>query len=174
MKGTIYLLLAVAIVLLSANISSAQQTRPSLREKLVFGGNVGGYWDGDYANISIQPTVGYKFNSFLTGYVMPGYSYYSEGNQDQSTWSLGAMLRALPIPQMYLSCEYGHHWSTYKYGNRSNTKSQYESLWLGGGYRQYISRNGYIYIGASYNVLHDKDNNLYEAWQPQVGVVFGI
>ncbi|MFV0506584.1 MAG: hypothetical protein ACK5L5_07735 [Bacteroidales bacterium] len=174
MRKTIYSLMIAVALLLSVNVVFAQQTKPSLREKMVFGGNVGGYWNSDYANISIQPTVGYRFTNFLTGYVTPGYSYYSEGTQNQSTWSLGAMLRVLPIPQTYLSCEYGHHWSTYNYGNRVSSKSQYESLWLGGGYRQYISRNGYIYIGAAYNVLHDKDNNLYETWQPQVGVVFGI
>lgn len=174
MKKIIYSLVVAVVLLLSVNEALAQQTRPTLREKLEFGGNIGGYWDGDNANISIQPTVGYRFTSYLTGYVMPGYSYYKGGSQNQYTWSLGAMLRALPIPQIYLSCEYGHHWSTSKYGSRTDYKSQYETLWLGGGYRQYIGGRGYVYIGASYNVLHDKDDSLYEAWQPQVGVVFGI
>lgn len=141
-------------------------------ERVNFGGGFGLSLGNNFTNITIAPSAIYNFNdrfAFGTGLQ---YSYLKERNLYSSN-VFGVNLIGLfnPIEEIQLSLELEQINVNNKYENLVvNARESFwnTGLFLGGGYRQ---EN--VTIGGRFNVLFDRDNDIYgSAFMPFVRVFF--
>ncbi len=139
-------------------------------EKVQFGGGLGLGFGSGYTDITIAPTAIYNFNEYFALGTGVQYSYLRQKGFFKSS-NYGASVIGLfnPIPEAQLSVELEQLRVNLTYENIDVTENFWNTaLFLGAGYRM---EN--VTIGARYNVLFDKDKNVYgEAFMPFVRVFF--
>lgn len=183
------ILLSAAFVLLGFSSIQAQNNVPKAKsefwQRVQFGGGLGLNFGNKYTNISVAPGAIYNVNEFFAVGLGAQYSYINQkpyifnSNQTAEYTSnlYGGSVLALfnPIQSIQLSAEVEQL--------RVNTERKIitnaivqnitddfwnTALFVGAGYR---TRN--ITIGARYNLLHDKNKNVYsEPFMPFVRVYF--
>lgn len=143
---------------------------PSFWDKVQFGGGLGLGFGSGYTDITVAPTAIYNFNQYVAVGAGVQYSYLRQKNFFTSN-NYGASVIGLfnPIPEAQLSVELEQLRVNLTYEDIDVTDDFWNTaLFLGAGYRM---EN--ITIGARYNVLFDKDKNVYgEAFMPFVRVFF--
>jgi hypothetical protein len=149
---------------------SQQKPVPSFWDKVQFGGGLGLGFGSGYTDITVAPTAIYNFNQYVAVGAGVQYSYLRQKNFFTSN-NYGASVIGLfnPIPEAQLSVELEQLRVNLTYEDIDVTDDFWNTaLFLGAGYRM---EN--ITIGARYNVLFDKDKNVYgEAFMPFVRVFF--
>lgn len=183
------ILLSAAFVLLGFSSIQAQNNVPKAKsefwQRVQFGGGLGLNFGNKYTNISVAPGAIYNVNEFFAVGLGAQYSYINQkpyifnSNQTAEYTSnlYGGSVLALfnPIQSIQLSAEVEQL--------RVNTERKIitnaivqnitddfwnTALFVGAGYR---TRN--VTIGARYNLLHDKNKNVYsEPFMPFVRVYF--
>jgi long-subunit fatty acid transport protein len=140
--------------------------------KVRFGGGFGLAFGNNFTDITLAPGAIYDFNEYISlGFGLQG-SYVRQKNFFESyIYGPNMIVLGNPIPEIQLSAEleqlrvnstFQDNFGSFK-DNFWNT-----GLFLGAGY---VSDN--VTIGLRYNVLHNKDKNVYsEAWMPFVRVYF--
>lgn len=135
-----------------------------------FGGGLGlGFGNGS-TDISVAPSAVYNFNDYFAAGVGLQYSYFRQKNEFKSNNYGGSVMGLFnPIPEAQLSVELEQLRVNLAYENMNVTDNFWNTaLFLGAGYRM----DG-ITIGARYNVLFDKEKNVYgDAFMPFVRVFF--
>jgi long-subunit fatty acid transport protein len=149
---------------------SHQEPKSSFWKNVQFGGGLGLGFGNGYTDITVAPTAIYNFNEYVALGLGVQYSYFRQKELFTSN-NYGASVIGLfnPIPEVQLSAELEQLRVNLNYENIDVTDNFWNTaLFLGAGYRM---EN--ITIGARYNVLFDKDKNVYgEAFMPFVRVFF--
>ena len=181
----------------SMNLSDIQNnnlTQNSVTKKfsdnLFFGGEFNASF-GDYSQITVAPSVGYRINNMFSTVIKVGYSRAWEKNfNDIDGNSLGynqfgasAVVRFSPVRQVYALLEpayYSYESPVLKF---SGTKSYYDKerlevpfVFLGAGLYQPIANTRAGITGElKVDLLRDK-NSPYKDWAPfySIGVVYGF
>lgn len=183
------ILVCAILVLVGFSSSSAQNIDPKTKsefwQKVQFGGGLGLSFGSNYTNISIAPGAIYNVNEYFAVGLGAQYSYIDQkvrvlgSNQSlQYTSNLyGGSVIALfnPILAIQLSAEVEQlrvnterKITTNAIVENINDNFWNTALFLGAGYRI-----GSVTIGARYNLLFDKNKNVYsEPFMPFVRVYF--
>ena len=157
---------------ISIQFNGQTKSKNNFWEKVQFGGGIGLNIGNDYTNITLAPSAIYNFNSQFSLGSGIQYSYLKQNNSYTSNL-IGVSLIGLynPIETIQLSLELEEMNVSQKYESLSQTfKDNFwlTSLFAGAGYR---TQN--VTIGARYNLLFNKDKNVYgEAFMPFVRVYF--
>ena len=161
----------------TSTIYGQQQTLPKAKtgdfwEHVQVGGGFGASFGNDYTDITVAPSAIYNFNehfAFGTGLL---YSNLKQKHYYSSNVYGGSLIGLYnPIEEIQLSLEL----------EEMNVNSQYmdlggnfkESFWntgmfVGAGYQE-----GSVTIGARFNVLFDRDKNVYgDAFMPFIRAYF--
>ena len=137
-----------------------------------FGGGFGLALGSDYTDITIAPSGIYNFNEKVAAGVGLQYSYIDQEHYYSSHVVGGSLIGLFnPIPQAQLSLELEevNVNNTYKdFGGDFKDNFWYTGLYVGAGY---CSNN--VTIGFRYNLLFDRDIDLYgQAFMPFVRAYF--
>ncbi len=139
------------------------------------GGNIGlNLGNNGYFGVSIAPSIGYAFNSYLEGGLNVGYQYSKWEHAKQNLFSAGPYLNFYPINNLFLRAHYAYFTGNRKYDNNQSYTFDENALWLGAGYR---SGRGpiHFYAGLMYNVLYDESNSIFaNGLRPIAGISIGI
>lgn len=166
MKKTI---LFLSIFCFGLTLAQKVNTEPTFWEKVQWGGTGALNFSNNFTTISISPQAVYPLKSyFATGFGLQ-YSYLKSRNNFTSNLYGGSWINLFtPIPEVQISTELEQLRVNTELNNGLKDDFWNTALFLGAGYRQ---RN--FTVGIRYNVLFDKDNNIYpQAWMPFVRVFF--
>ncbi len=141
-------------------------------EHVKYGGGLGLGFGSDYTNISIAPSAIYSFSEQFAFGAGLQYSYLNQKQLYTSNLYGGSLIGLYnPLPEVQLSAEIEEVNVNNKYqtiGYSSSTNFWNTGLFIGAGYR-----NENVTIGARYNLLFDKNKDVYgEALMPFVRVYF--
>lgn len=174
LQGQLKTISIIAILLVSSICFSQQKTPDSPQndfwENVQFGGGLGLGFGSGYTDITIAPTAIYNFNEYFALGTGVQYSYLRQKGFFKSNNYGGSVIGLFnPIPEAQLSVELEQLRVNLTYENIDVTENFWNTaLFLGAGYRM---EN--VTIGARYNVLFDKDKNVYgDAFMPFVRVFF--
>ena len=167
--------ISIIAILLVSSICFSQQKNPDSPQNdfwknVQFGGGLGLGFGSGYTDITIAPTAIYNFNEYFALGTGVQYSYLRQKGFFKSNNYGGSIIGLFnPIPEAQLSVELEQLRVNLTYENIDVTENFWNTaLFLGAGYRM---EN--VTIGARYNVLFDKDKNVYgEAFMPFVRVFF--
>ncbi|NVO21596.1 MAG: hypothetical protein HXX13_17985 [Bacteroidetes bacterium] len=126
----------------------------SLKDHLFYGGNLGLQF-GNVTMVDVSPMIGYKFNpkfgiGFSPTYKYYGYKNYYSDNSDLKTNVFGASIfgRYVIWQNVFAHAEY--EYLTYKTKDDQypsmNLRRDFQSVLVGGGYREAISQNAFMYL----------------------------
>lgn len=137
-----------------------------------FGGGLGIGLGNNTTNISIAPSAIYNFNEYVAAGLGLQYSYLKQKDFYNSNLYGGSIIALFnPIENIQLSTELEETSVNTTY--ETSTGSFKDSFWntalfIGAGYRL-----DNVTVGARYNLLFDKEKNVYgEAFMPFVRVYF--
>ena len=153
-----------------AQENTEMKTKSDFWKHVQFGGGLGLGFGSGYTDITIAPTAIYNFNEYFALGTGVQYSYLRQKGFFKSNNYGGSIIGLFnPIPEAQLSVELEQLRVNLTYENIDVTENFWNTaLFLGAGYRM---EN--VTIGARYNVLFDKDKNVYgDAFMPFVRVFF--
>lgn len=137
-----------------------------LREKLVYGGNVGLWFGGNSRFVQVNPMVGYKVTDWWAAGV--GFNYTYLGNQSNNFSYYGPTLwtRIRPLEGFYLHTEYNYLRASYYNGSIP--------VWLVGG--GVYSQGNVLSIGffLLYDVIQHEQSPYRGGLVPQGGLLIGF
>jgi len=155
--------IAMSFVTVSAQLPKAPS---QMKGKVVTGGNFGLNIYGRSLYLALAPQIGYRLTPELEVGVRLGYNlnYYfgsSYGNYSVHHLFGGVYANYEVIKGLYLHVEDEEACRLTYEGLASNgsTPRWYNSLFLGAGYRQYVTDTSFVYISALYNVRWYYDSN---------------
>ena len=156
---------------------------PDFKRKWVFGGDFGMGFSSTSSSILVAPQLGYKFNPDWEAGVRLTYIYRSYRWQEQR---IRTHDRALGFYTNYevwrgffahAETEWLRYTPVYISGSPPwlvhGDARTFNSILLGGGYRQYYSNSGYAYLLLLYN-LNDSFDSPYSNPIIRAGVAFGL
>ena len=178
MKSSLYHIGFLALLFVfSTSIIAQQKTLPKAKtnafwERVNFGGGFGLSIGNNFTNITIAPSGIYNFNDYFALGTGLQYSYLKQKRYYSSNVIGGSIIGLFnPIYEIQLSLEAEEVNVSNIYedlGGDFKTNFWNTGLYLGAGYR-----SGNATIGARYNVLFDKNKDVYgEAFMPFVRVFF--
>ncbi len=144
--------------------------RPPLRERLVYGGNVGASFVPGGGFVGIAPSVGYRVNDPFTLGIGATYDYYwfrvrtFRGEERINSHALGARTFALYefTPGFFAQAEVESiNVEDYDPFNDRFFRQWYTSPFIGGGLIQPLGRKGFITMAFLYNLNYQAGNPLY-------------
>ena len=147
-------------------------TKPSLKERMYYGGSIGfSFWD-DYFRISLEPLVAIKVKPKLSigGKLRYEYLKDNRGAVDYDAHNYGASVfsRYRLLPVLYAHGELATMSYDYPTGRES-----VPFLLVGGGISKPLRPNVWGYVEVLWDVLDD-DNNPYDSSQPFISVGVGV
>ena len=130
---------------------------PDLKGKMVCGGNFGFGVTGNYLSLSIAPQVGYRiFNPWEVGvrnlYDLSCLFDKTHGNTYGHFFGVAPYTNVQVYKGIFLHVEDEVMYGFYRFNHETHDKKWYNSVFVGGGYRQYSSDNSFFYIMALYNL----------------------
>jgi hypothetical protein len=142
--------------------------RDSWRPHLFYGGSI--YLSfGNGTSIGASPMVGWQFTpQFGTG-VGVTYIYYARDDFESNVYGGRLMARYDVVPAAYVKGEFAYLWYNDSSKDVDLGTTEVPYLFLGGGYRQRVSRNTYLEFEIMFDVLQDPDSH-YDTWEPVFGV----
>lgn len=137
-----------------------------------FGGGFGLSLGNDFTNITVAPSAIYNFNQKFAAGVALQYSYIDQENFYSSNVFGGSLIGLYnPLPEIQLSLELEEVNVNNTYVDiteQFNENFWYTGLYIGAGYR-----TDNVTLGFRYNLLFDRNIDLYgEAFMPFVRVFF--
>jgi len=177
-KG-LFLLAGLAIYSINVqaqiDVSSVQNKNKEFWNDVSFGGGLGLSFGSGYFMWSVAPSAIYNFNEQFSAGVGLSYMYLREkrfNNYRFSAYGGSLIFLYHPIREIQLSVEPELMQVNYTFlatsTGRETERFLQEALFLGAGFR-----TGNVTIGARYNVLHNKNRNIYgSAFLPFVRVYF--
>ncbi|MCU4164099.1 hypothetical protein [Carboxylicivirga caseinilyticus] len=157
-------------------ISSFAQESESFKDRLFTGGQVG-LTLGSYTNVMISPVLGARLNDKVYAGLGIEYQYTKDKTISPSrTYNqYGGRLFAQynVLPSIFGHAEFaGLSMERYNYLLQKE-RNFVPFLFVGGGYRQYLSRRSFVTFRVLFDILQD-ENSPYKAWDPVFSVGFGI
>ena len=151
----------------------------SFKDKLYTGGSFGlsGNFN-DYLSLRVSPIIGARISpKFYTGLGLE-YIYTKDKRyaKDISSNDYGARLFGQYnfVPQLFAHAEFaGYSYESYYINGEKAGRNMVPFIWLGGGYRQYISKKSFISARILFDVLQD-ENSPYESGEPVISIGVGV
>ena len=159
--------------------STPPQSKKSFKERLYFGGYIGLQF-GTYTSIDISPLIGYRvtpdfnvgigvlynYTSFDYGGTIGQHGYSSWGGRLTANYTLFNFI-ALGIEYQYRTVE------VYNVLEQTFENQGVNILFLGGGIRQKVGGNTYMFLMAYYDVLQE-EYSPYNSVVLRIGVSAGF
>ena len=152
--------------------AAAEPAKPSLKERMYYGGSIGFSFWGDYFRISLEPLVAFKLNPKLSVGGKVRYEYLKDNRDavdyDAHNYGASVFSRYRLLPVLYAHGEL----ATMSYDFPTGRESV-PFLLVGGGISKPLRPNVWGYVEVLWDVLDD-DNNPYDTSQPFVSVGVGV
>ncbi len=147
------------------------KTKVPFKERLVFGGNLGGYF-GNPTFVQINPMVGYKTTKWWVNGVGVNYMYLSSGNYSRSIYGASVWSRAYAFQSLFVQTEF--EMLSLKAKNPSNEEFHANvPVWfVGAGYQSTGGGLG-LSVMILYDVIQD-ENSPYSTPVFRIGGLFGF
>lgn len=171
-SATLILFLILPFIGFSQEQTQTKAETESFWDNVQFGGGLGVAIGNDFTDITIAPSAIYNFNEHFALGTGLQYSRLKQKNFYSSNVIGGSLVGLYnPIEEIQLSLELEEvHVNTTYDDLYDNVKRSFwnTGLYIGGGYRA-----DNVTIGARFNLLFDKDKDLYgDAFMPFIRVYF--
>jgi hypothetical protein len=182
--GIRFSITCLVIVLLSQPVAAQMEDgnlhkQSSFKSHLYFGGGFGLQF-GTLTLIEVSPLAGYKVTSKFSVGLSPTYKYYHYNNyygpaSDLTTNVFGGSIfaRYSIFENIFAHVEYESLAYNSKVPGYNETRQQFNSFFVGGGYNQRISMNSAMYILVLWN-LNDTPDSPYINPILRVGFSVGL
>lgn len=158
---------------------SAQESEKetSFKDKLYTGGSIGLSF-GDYTNVMISPIIGARLNPKVYAGLGIEYQYTKDKRYtpDRTYNQFGGRLFAQYnlVPSLFAHGEVaGYSLERYNLTDNSKVRDFVPFVYIGGGYRQMLSKRSFVTVRVLFDVLQHA-HSPYKAWEPIFSVGFGV
>lgn len=156
---------------------------PDMKGRIVYGGNLGFGMSGNYLNLSLAPQVGYRiFSPWEVGvrgtYNLQCYFDRIYGNQYAHYFGVAPYTNFEVFRGLFLHVEDEEMYGFARWNNETVQGKWFNSIFVGGGYRQYNYSGGGVFFMVLYNLGWENLQNwegLYPYYSPleiRVGYCF--
>jgi hypothetical protein len=158
-------------------IDEQPKEKEPFKNKLYTGGNLGLTF-GTYTNVMIAPILGIRWSPKFSTELGVEYNY-TKDNRYESEYSYnqyGGRVNAqyFIIPQLFAHAEFaGLSMEQYNLNYNKKERNFVPFLYLGAGYRQYMSKRSYVSFRILFDVLNN-ENSPYSPGEPYFSVGFGV
>lgn len=130
---------------------------PNLKEKVIYGGNFGFGISGNYLNLSIAPQLGYRiFNPWEIGvrgiYNLQCYFDRRLGNEYGHYFGVAPYTNVQIYKGLFAHVEDEVMYGITRWNHETVSSRWYNSVFVGGGYRQYSYDGSFVYFMVLYNL----------------------
>lgn len=137
---------------------------PDLKGKMIYGGNVGFGLSGNYLNLSLAPQIGYRiFNPWEVGvrgiYNLQCYFDRLYGNRYSHYFGVAPYTNVQVFSGLFLHVEDEIMFGFSRWNHETSSARWYNSVFVGGGYRQYSYKGSFAYVMALYNLSWARPEN---------------
>ncbi|MEI6062087.1 MAG: hypothetical protein WCR72_15400 [Bacteroidota bacterium] len=176
--------LSLVILLITKNVAGQGEVRTyqpenNFKSRLFFGGGFGLQF-GSVTLIELSPLVGYKLTPKLGIGVSPTYKYYRYKNYYSNATDLEANVfggsifaRYMILENVFAHVEYESLYYNTKYPGYPTEMQQFNSFFVGGGYKQQIGGNASMYLEVLWN-LNDTPDSPYTNPVIRMGFSVGL
>lgn len=168
----------IAVLLFSAASVSAQN---KLSDRIYFGGGFGFNTGNNSTNVSLSPQVGYKITERYSAGIGVIYQYvkFRQAESSISNYGWSVFNRYNITRQFFAYAELENLQFEFftSFSPEQTSRSGYNSVLVGGGYSEMLSKRAAFSITALYNVLYDAADPIQpynSPWQIRAGVGLGI
>ena len=140
---------------------------PDLKGKIIYGGNFGFGMSGNFLSLSVAPQIGYRvFNPWEVG-VRTIYDLTCDfnrmlGNVYGHYFGLAPYTNFQVYKGLFLHVEDELMYGIIRLNHETVSQKWYNSVFVGGGYRQYSYTGSYVYFMVLYNLswgaIHQPSN----------------
>lgn len=156
--------------------------KPSLRDRMFFGGGFGLSFSSAYDFFSVSPIIGYKITDKLAGGVMLQYRYTKDKRYTQpmtfNDYGVSPFLRYNFWKGLFLHTEYEYLNYEALYPTGESTRLSFNSFMAGGGFFQPLGRNAGLFAMGLYNFSYranSSDPQAYDSpWVFRIGITAGF
>lgn len=155
-KGILLLLMVILSVSAYAQWGEEQmEEKPSLKDRMFFGGGFGLSFSSNYDFFSVSPIIGYRLSPKVATGLSITYRYtkykYVTPTISTNDYGLSPFIRYQFYGPLFLHAEYEYlNYEYITYTGESNRKS-FTSLMAGGGFFQPVGRRAGLYLSLLYN-----------------------
>ncbi len=181
MKKISFIIALLFTITLKAQVGMSLPSYSNSNSKWIFGGYAGLnglIGNGGGMTLHISPRAGYKITQDLIAGVDGTFSWNSSKYVSSTMLGIGPFVDYYFKRTFYASTNLRQYFinSKIKGVNNNHKYSNKETaLNIGAGYMRRIGSNTYIQIGATYNVLYDKDKSIFSSpFVPNIGIIFGL
>lgn len=130
---------------------------PNLRGKMVYGGNFGFGMSGNYLSLSVAPQVGYRiFSPWEVGvrgiYDLTCFFDRIYGNSYGHYFGVAPYTNCQVYKGLFLHVEDEVMYGMSRWNHETISSNWFNSIFVGGGYRQYTAQGSFAYIMVLYNL----------------------
>ncbi|MBR0177333.1 MAG: hypothetical protein IJQ11_07890 [Bacteroidales bacterium] len=130
---------------------------PNLKGKMIYGGNFGFGMSGNHLSLSIAPQVGYRiFNPWEIGlrgtYQLQCYFDRYHGNEYFHYFGAAPYTNVQVYKGLFLHVEDEIMYGVSRWNHQTSSGRWFNSVFVGGGYRQYAYNGSYAYFMVLYNL----------------------
>ena len=130
---------------------------PNLKGKVIYGGNFGFGISGYYLNLSIAPQIGYRvFNPWEIGvrgiYNLQCYFDRVYGNEYAHYFGVAPYTNFQVFKGLFIHVEDEIMYGFSRWNHETMGGKWYNSVFVGGGYRQYTYTGSFVYFMVLYNL----------------------
>jgi len=130
---------------------------PNLKGKMIYGGNFGFGMTGNYLSLSLAPQVGYRvFNPWEVGvrgiYSLQAYFDRYYGNQYAHYFGVAPYTNVQVYKGLFLHVEDEVMYGFSRWNHETSVGQWFNSVFVGGGYRQYTYSGSFAYFLVLYNL----------------------
>jgi hypothetical protein len=130
---------------------------PDMKGRWVYGGNIGGGMSGNYLNLSLAPQVGYRIISPWELGVRGVYNLSCDfdrvnGNAYAHYFGLAPYTNFEVYKSIFLHVEDEVMYGFGRWNHQTTGSQWFNTLFVGGGYRQYTYGGSHIYLMVLYNL----------------------
>lgn len=154
------ILATLCLMLLGLSTQANAQKRqdiPDLKGKFVYGGIFGGGMSGNYLSLSVSPQVGYRiFNPWEVGlrgtYSLQCLFDRQYGNQSSHYIGFAPYTNYQIYKGLFVHVEDEVLYGFARWNHQNSDGIWFNTVFAGGGYRQYTRSNSYVFILVLYNL----------------------
>ena len=154
---TLALMLSVFAGKASAQLVSGV---PDLKGKVIYGGNFGFGLSNGYLSLSLAPQIGYRvFNPWEVGirgiYDLDCRFNRTYGNQYGHFFGVAPYTNVQVYKGLFIHVEDEVMYGFTRWNHETVSRNWYNTVFVGGGYRQYSYNGSYVYFMLLYNLSWD-------------------
>lgn len=141
---------------------------PDLKGRVIYGGNFGFGISGNFLNLSLSPQIGYRiFNPWEIGvrgtYNLQCYFDRYNGNRYSHYLGVAPYTNVQIYKGLFLHVEDEVMYGFSRWNHETQAGRWFNTIFAGGGYRQYTYNGSYAYFMVLYNLSWGLLNN--SAWE---------